>query len=348
MSDQAAELASVPDDDLAWCHDVVEDVSRTFALTIDVLDEPMSSYICVGYLLCRIGDTIEDTDALSDREKTALLERYNRALDPDREFGVEEFDAALDPHLPEDRTDDWTVVADSSRVVRTFERLPSDVRAAIRPPTRELVEGMRMFVERHGEHGGIRIESEAELEEYCYYVAGTVGHLITNLVGRTADEDRVEPLRETAEGFGQLLQLVNIAKDVHGDYTRENNVYLPADWLEAAGVSQEELLSPADRRAAASVVERTVDHARSSLADARSYLETLALIDRNAFVAWAIPFLLAVGTLRELSARPEETLSPGGVKISRSEVAAVVAAVTADGGPPLSALQRSVRRGELG
>ncbi|PHQ47674.1 hypothetical protein DJ68_00550, partial [Halorubrum sp. C3] len=44
---------------LAYCHDAVQDVSRTFALTIDALDPPLADQICVGYLLCRIPDTID-------------------------------------------------------------------------------------------------------------------------------------------------------------------------------------------------------------------------------------------------------------------------------------------------
>lgn len=349
MANRADELSLVPEDDLSWCYDAVQDVSRTFAISIDLLNEPMASYVCVGYLVCRIADTIEDSQTLSATEKAFLLERYDRVLDPANGSDVDTFETVLEPHLPAERTADWAVVADVGRVLRTFERLPSDVRTAVVPPTRELVDGMAMFVERHAEHDGIRIQSEAELEEYCYYVAGTVGHLTTNLIVRDiTDETVVEQLRTTATGFGLVLQLVNVAKDVHADYTHENSVYLPADWLDEAGVVQEAVLSPHNRQAVASVVARTVEHARSSLDEAHAYLDVLSDVDRNAFVASAVPFLLAVGTLRELSKRPEDALRPGGVKVSHDEVMAVVAAVTTDTGPQsLAALRESVRRGDL-
>ena len=55
--------------DLDWCHEAVQGVSRTFALTVDVLDEPMASYICVGYLLCRVPDTVEDADHIPPAEQ---------------------------------------------------------------------------------------------------------------------------------------------------------------------------------------------------------------------------------------------------------------------------------------
>lgn len=368
MTEQANGLTHVPDGDLAWCHEAVQDVSRTFAITIDVLEEPTSSFVCVGYLVCRIADTIEDSSALSPAVKADLLGRYDRVLDPSDGFDVAAFADAVEPHVPDAESDDWAVVTNAPRVIETFERFSPGVREAIRPPTRELVGGMRAFVQRYADSGGIRIQSVAELEEYCYYVAGTVGHLVTNLhvheAGGTRQDSAIrdasgaravldldgtvaDRLRATAEEFGLLLQLVNVAKDVYADYTDEDNVYLPAGWLDEVGTSQETVLRDDDAQEVASVVRRTAEHARSYLDDAQTYLETLSEVDHDAFEAWAIPFLLAVGTLRELSVRPADALTPGGVKISRAEVAAVVRAVTVDRSQSLAALRESVRNGQL-
>jgi farnesyl-diphosphate farnesyltransferase len=317
--------------DLEWCHEAVQGVSRTFALTVDVLDEPMASYICIGYLLCRVPDTVEDADHIPPTDQASLLREYDRVLDPDDDTDAAEFRAAVDEWLPdpEDRTDDWEVVASTPRIVRTFEALPDDVRAAVTPPARELVQGMAMFVERYADEGGLRIQSREELEEYCYYAAGTVGNLVTNLLARgDLSGERRARLYDTAEQFGLLLQLVNVAKDVYDDYTEEDNVYLPAEWLAAEGVPQDEVIAAEHESGAANVVRRTARHARSFLDDAQTYLETVPTTDGNTVAAWAIPFLLAVGTLRELLARPEDALSDTGVKISRQEVFAVVTEMT--------------------
>jgi farnesyl-diphosphate farnesyltransferase len=317
--------------DLDWCHDAVQGVSRTFALTVDVLDEPMASYICVGYLLCRIPDTVEDATHVSPAEQARLLRLYDRVLDPETDTDPEAFLAAVEESLPPagERSDDWDVVASTPRVVRTFRALPPDVRGAVRPPARELVQGMSMFVERYADDGGLRIQSRSELEEYCYYAAGTVGTLVTNLLTRgDVESERRSRLYDTAEDFGLLLQLVNVAKDVHDDYTGEDNVYLPAEWLAEEGVPQEEILAAEHETGAAAVVRRTASHARSFLDDAQVYLETVPTVDGNTVEAWAIPFLLAVGTLRELQSRPEDALAPTDVKVSRQEVLAVVAEAT--------------------
>lgn len=349
MRNQPRPLAPVPDADLAWCHEAVQDVSRTFALTIDLLEEPTSSYICTGYLLCRIADTIEDTTAISPADKIALLDQYDRVLDPATSADPAAFAAAVEPHLPGERTAEWQVVAHTERVLATFNELPPDVREAMLPPIRELVGGMSEFVEAHADRDGIRIQTEAALEAYCYYVAGTVGHLVTNLVTREVDDDSTEArLGKTAEDFGLLLQLVNVAKDVHADFREENNVYLPATWLAEVGVAQSDVLAGDRTDDVTRVIERTVRKARSYLDDAQVYLDTLETIDRNTFVAWAVPYLLAIGTLRELSARPADALSPGGVKISREEVAAVVATMASDTDRrSLSALRTAVSEGDF-
>ena len=334
------------DPDLEWCHEAVQGVSRTFALTVDVLEEPMASYVCLGYLLCRVADTVEDAGHIPADEQVRLLRLYDRALDPDDGATVEEFEEAVGEWAPDDpdgRADDWEVVASATRIVATFERFPADVREAVVPPVRELVSGMAMFVERHADAGGLRIESREELEEYCYYAAGTVGNLITNLVTRgDVSAERRERLYDTAEEFGLLLQLVNIAKDVHDDYTDENNVYLPAEWLAAEGVPQEAVVDPQYRGNASTVVGRTADHARSFVDDAQAYLETVPTTDGNTLAAWAIPFLLAVGTLRELGADPKAALTGDDVKVSRREVFAVVSAMNEEGSESLAEFRERI------
>ncbi|WP_435125498.1 phytoene/squalene synthase family protein [Halobaculum sp. D14] len=345
MSDADRPSVNDPGADLAWCHDAVQGVSRTFALTVDVLDEPMSSYICLGYLVCRIADTVEDTDRIPPDEQAELLRTYDAALDPDDDTTAADFRRDIDDHLPpaDDRSADWETVDEVERVFATFEAFPEDVRAAVVPPAREMATGMATFVERYADTGGLRIRTREELEEYCYYVAGTVGNLITNLLTRgDVRDERARRLAETAEEFGLLLQLVNVAKDVHDDFEEENNVYLPAEWLAEEDVPQEAVTDPEHRDGAASVVGRTASFARSCLDDAQTYLEHVPLVDGNTLQAWAIPFLLSVGTLRELSAHPERAVNGEGVKVSREEVFAVVTAMSDHGRGSLPELRESI------
>ncbi|MDY6775237.1 MAG: phytoene/squalene synthase family protein [Halobacteria archaeon] len=315
------------DEDLEWCYDTVQDVSRTFAITVDLLDEPMSSYICVGYLLCRIADTVEDAGHIPPEEQAEILDRYNDVLEG---ADPEEFEEEVEKWIPDGNDDDWKLVGNASRVVGVFRSFSPESRRAILPPVQELVGGMSEFVERYSSKGGLRIHSVEELEEYCWYVAGTVGDLITNLVVRGASKSKtkVDVLRQNSRSFGLLLQLVNVAKDVRKDYEEENNVYLPAEWLEEEGVGQEEVADEENADAVARVVRRVVDRAEGYLDDSQTYLEEVPEKDGNNLEAWAVPFLLAVATLRELRSRPSDVVLEGDVKISRREVMAIIDAFT--------------------
>ncbi len=310
--------------DLQWCYEAVHGVSRTFSITIDRLEEPMARHICLGYLLCRIADTIEDAGHIPPRTQSELLSTYDRLLDPDDPTTVETFMTDVEPWLPEDRNDDWEVVARTPRVVRTFESLEDEPREIMRDPVRELVDGMAMFTARYADEGGLRLQTLEELEEYCWYAAGTVGTLITGLVSRGASPERAAELRDNARSFALLLQLVNIAKDVERDYQEENNVYLPAEWLEEEDVDVDAVTREENHRGVTNVIRRVTGRAEGYLDDAQHYLEVLPEHRGNTLSAWAIPYLLAVGTLRELRERPEDVVREGNVKISRAEVFALL------------------------
>ncbi len=309
-----------------WCYDAVGAVSRTFALTVEELEEPMAREVCVGYLVCRVADTVEDDPRVPPAEKAALLRTYDRVLASDEETDVADFRRRVDPWLPPDPGPDWTVVADAPRVLTALDGLGPAARERIVPPVREMVDGMATFVERYADQPGLRVQTAAELEEYCQYAAGTVGTLVTSLVAAEADAPTTERLRETARSFGLLLQLVNVAKDAGGDYTEEGNVYLPAVWLEEAGVTPADLGDPAAADRVAPVIERATAHAETYLDDAQAWLEAMPEDRGNRLSAWATPYLLAAGTIRELARRPADAVREGDVKVEREEVGAVVSA----------------------
>ncbi len=316
--------SQVTDADLEWCYEAVHGVSRTFSITIDRLEEPMARQICLGYLLCRIADTIEDAGHIPPDIQTELLESYDDVLDPDVAYDAEAFLTDVEPWIPDEESADWNVVAHTPRVVNTFESLEDEPREIMRDPVRELVGGMAMFTSRYADEGGLRLQTLEELEEYCWYAAGTVGTLITGLVSRGTSPERAEILRENARSFALLLQLVNIAKDVETDYHEENNVYLPAEWLEEEDVALDSVTDEAHHTGVTNVIRRVTGRAENYLDDAHRYLEVLPERNGNTLSAWAIPYLLAVGTLRELRERPEDVVREGDVKISRAEVFAVL------------------------
>jgi farnesyl-diphosphate farnesyltransferase len=313
--------------DRAWTFDAVESVSRTFALSIDLLEEPVSSWVCTGYLLCRIADTVEDDPAIPPRVRADILDTYDAVLDSSAETDVPAFLEAVEPVRPEDGGADWRVVDQTDRAFRVFESFPAEVEGAMRPVVREMAGGMAGFLRRYAEEGGLRLRTVDELEDYCWYVAGTVGEMFTNLLG-CYGTDGPTPDPEDARAFALLLQLVNIAKDVRVDYETENNVYLPAEWLAEEGLDHGAVGDPDRTEGVARVVSRLVDHAAAYAPGARRYLGCLPEGQASLLEAMGMPYLLALGTVRELRGRSREAVErTRTVKLSRAEVEALLAEV---------------------
>jgi len=331
--------------DLKWCHDVLGDVSRTFALSIPQYENPMADELCVGYLLCRVADTIEDAGHVPPREKIRLLDQYRGVLAPEDDVTAREFVAETRRWMPDDRDEEWQLVAQTPRLVATFGSLPAPTRAEIQPPVDEMLRGMALFIDRYEDEGGLRIQTVDELEEYCWYVAGTVGELITGLITRDMGAEAKPRLLETAGSFGLLLQLVNVTKDIATDYEEENNVYVPEALLAEHDLEQEDIGDASQSDAFAPVVRELVSTAEQHLEDARTWLDAAPDRRGNTFSACALPFLLAVGTLRELRARPADVIRNGDVKVNRNEVFAVIGALNGDDTPSVETLETDVQAG---
>ena len=155
----------------------------------------------------------------------------------------------------------------------------------------------------------------ADLQAYCYVVAGIVGELLTELflLGRPELAAVAPVLRQGSRPFGEGLQLVNILKDSAADATAGRR-YLPE------GVARGEV----------------TDLARRDLAAAGEYVLALqrAGAERGLVAFNALPIHLADATLDRLA-----TAGPG-AKLTRPEVFAIVQRLhrTLDRGEPAVAV----------
>lgn len=304
-------------DAAGFCTAILPAVSRTFALGIKALPGALGQAVLDAYLLCRIADTVEDAPNVDSAVKAALFDDFLAAFD-DR--------AALDRFVAgvasiSGDTAHVTLTRNTGLVLEHFAELPVATRMMVRKWVAEMALGMRKFVLLYP--NGIRIQTIEEYKEYCYYVAGTVGYMLTDLWHEhspSIGERRYAILRERCRAFAEALQTVNILKDVAVDVEKENSVYVPEELLRAHGSTQSRILAPelvASNRAALSQLIALAWH---DLEEARTYL---LLIPRRAVsirLFCMLPLLLAYATLRDL-VQSTAMLRPGGsVKISRREV----------------------------
>ena len=112
---------------------------------------------------------------------------------------------------------------------------------------------------------------------YCYRVAGVVGLMMARVMGATA-----EATLDRACDLGLAFQLTNIARDIVED-AEIGRAYLPAEWLQEAGIPADEVSLPQHREALATLAARLVDLAEPYYQSAAQGLRDLPLRS-----AWSI------------------------------------------------------------
>lgn len=305
-------------EDFAWCKSMLPKVSRTFALVISVLTGEKYKSILLAYLLCRIADTIEDNVFLPAEKKYQILEDFISSLKSGQP--ADSISHAFSGHKTDDPDSDLTFQAD--RVIRVFYTLPPETRDCIVPWVEEMVRGMKKFQAFSTPSETITaVKSVQELEEYCYFVAGTVGIMLTRLFIRFSPSISVEnqeKMNRLAVSFGVGLQLTNILKDFNEDL-RRGWCYLPADLLQKHGISPEEIKNNPDDKRVAAVVEDLRQIAHSHLKNALDYTFAIPRLERQIRLFCLWPLHMANQTLAAIT-RKSGLFSGGTVKISRKQV----------------------------
>ena len=167
-------------DDITWCFAVLPRVSRTFALNIRLLGPALRAPVCIAYLLCRVADTREDAwpgDAAQVRERFARLQR---ALAGD---GAAAQQLAAEARAITEARDDHRLVGELPRLLRARDRLATHERQALAEALAVMTTGMSRYAARAAERGDAipYLDTEAELHDYCWIVAGCVGVMLTRL-----------------------------------------------------------------------------------------------------------------------------------------------------------------------
>jgi farnesyl-diphosphate farnesyltransferase len=278
---------------------LLQQTSRTFALTIPFLDEPTRCEVTVAYLLFRVADTIEDATGLSRDEKLAELDRFERLLArPDLEEAARVAERwRADP--PTAHAGYAELMRELPAIFETAAGLDPAAWRLIAAHTARTTHRMATFVARAGD-AGMALRDLDDLRAYCYAVAGIVGEMLTELFlyARPSLAAAAADLRRDAPAFGEALQLVNILKD-SADDAGEGRHFLPV------GVAR----------------EAVVALARRDLDTATRYCMRLEADGAGAGIVGftALPVLLAHATLEQVA------LAGPGAKVNRAELGRIMA-----------------------
>ena len=189
---------------VAEARETTERVARTFAIAARLLPRAVRDDVYVLYLILRTLDDLVDFGH------------------PDAQTRIAAVQAWCDGH------------GAASREVALLDELASR-HALPRHAMRSFCAGMCQDLE------GPRMSTEADVDAYCYRVAGTVGVMMAALLGT---DGRPGEADAAAAALGMAMQRTNILRDIDEDHA-QGRVYLAAETVERCGGS----LAPGHREA---------------------------------------------------------------------------------------------------
>lgn len=303
---------------------LLRSVSRSFYLSIRLLPRRLREPIGLAYLLARATDTVADTadvdalvrsdtlmDLLSMIEGHAPRERITEIAQSFSALQMDGDERRLIESLPDCL----------AQLDRLFPADQEDVRAVLK----RIVKGQALDVARFGDATKIRaLETDHDLHEYTYLVAGCVGEFWTQLCFRHLRNFAEWPENEMIElgkRYGAGLQLINILRDAHADL-QVGRCYFPKEELDAVGVKPSEILLEPDR--IDFIYDKWLEEAQHGLNAGIKYVHGIR--HRRVRGATALPALIGARTLRLLRAAGPAALHHK-IKVPRNEVRRMLVSV---------------------
>lgn len=304
--------------DWKYCQEILPKVSRTFALNIVQLKGDIYKAVLLGYLFFRIADTFEDDACQNEAQKIKTLHNYAEVFRGNKTLRerLDLYQSLEFSWLAESLAKE--LLENGDRVIRCYFKLPNIYREIIDPHIVRTSEGMARFQKRkrQGSAKVFQLQNLAELEEYCYQVAGIVGEMLTQLF---CLEENISPLKSELEKyqtqFGLALQVTNIVKNYPEDIAR-GWCYIPASITEKYDIHLDQVTHPpiVPKKILYELTPTILGYFNSTL----KYIKIIPQSESPIRMFCIIAFVLAYNTLLHLS-------QMRGDKLSRDQVATLLA-----------------------
>ena len=304
----------------------LKEVSRTFYLSIQALPKDLHIYVGHSYLICRLLDTLEDAYDITVETKIKALDKAISCI-----TSVDNFDKADDifKHLAETsdiKPYEKILLKNSFKIFECVDTFPEKVQTIVRKWTIEMAEGMKKY-SFGSDKSKVQLASKDELEDYTYYVAGTVGELLSQLFTLNhfkVPEASKKIMFQNSIAFGKALQYVNIIKDSREDF-EEDRCFIPADLLEKRSISLDEFFKNDRKEDIKAIYIELIERAEKYLDDAIEYINIVPkrLWKIRLFCIW--PVAMAYATLNGVKNDLDEFIETNKTyKISRKTVKSIV------------------------
>ena len=298
--------------------ETLRNVSRTFAISIEQLPFALRDAITIAYLLFRVSDCLEDNEELEASQKAELLRLWAGVINGDLDVqSLTNSIANLDESDPE-----VFVAQRAGQLLESLQELPDPVQEVVKHHVYKTSLGMA----RWQEHGPF-VDTEEEMDDYMFEVAGRVGYLLTDIFAwySPAIAKQKDKLRPLAREFGLALQTVNIIRGLRKDYER-GWVFVPRTYYEPLGLTRESLFAIENADKTLQVVAHLATKAEGHLRNGLSYIISIPRIHYRIRLACMWPLFFASKTLA--LSRNNIQVIVNEAKITRAEVMRIIRQTT--------------------
>lgn len=302
---------------------LLEKTSRSFYPTLKYLPKKIRGQIGLLYLLARVADTIADSKEGETESLIQALTEYNEVAQG-RSTKLPDL-----AHLA-----DIQANADEGELLRNVQKVVDALKIYTEGDQQRMLEcldvivgGQILDLQRFGiarEGGNISaLQTEQELDDYTYRVAGCVGVFWTKMSLAhiiSIPNDKEELFFENGIRFGKALQMINILRDIPEDL-RFGRCYIPEPSLEKHGLVPNQLLEPDNIDAFRPLYDSYLDLTSGHLDAAVEYIRMLPDRQFRLKAATMLPVLIGQRTVTLL--REGNILdSDEKIKITRDEMKA--------------------------
>ncbi len=253
---------------MKYAKEILKKVSRSFALTIPMLDAEIKDEVLLAYLQDRILDNFEDEihppDLKLQREMMNRISRIFSPADYDRssDFKVIKEKSSL---IEKDSLQELTKNIDL--IYRGYQSFEAEIQEISHKWLEEMNQGMQKYLTEE-------VKTFAELDEYCYYVAGTVGGFLTETIIHKfeIEEENKNILLANFNQAGLFLQKVNLIRDIREDLESRDKHFWP---LKDLGVSEAELRDPESAEQALAALAKMISDLESHIPALKEYYQAL-------------------------------------------------------------------------
>ncbi|KAK1753427.1 farnesyl-diphosphate farnesyl transferase [Echria macrotheca] len=273
------------------CFHYLNLTSRSFSSVIQELNPELLMPVCLFYLVLRGLDTIEDDMTLDLKLKEEHLRHFDEYMEQDGwtfdKNGPNEKDRELLVHFDD-------IIAELKKVKRPYYEIIKDI-------TTKMGNGMADYAV-NAEHNANGVDTIADYELYCHYVAGLVGEGLTRLfVESKLANPQLLVRMDLTESMGQFLQKTNIIRDVHEDFLDKRRFWPKEIWSKYVD-EWDDMFKLENREKAMQCSSEMVLNALKHADECLFYMAGIR--DQSVFNFVAIPQSMAIATLELVYRNP--------------------------------------------